>query len=29
MRALGFCVSIDHAEFMADRFNEAGIPARR
>ena len=28
MRALGFCVSIDHAEFMADRFNEAGIPAR-
>lgn len=28
MRALGFCVSIDHAEFMADRFNKAGIPAR-
>jgi hypothetical protein len=28
MRCLGFCVSIDHAEFMADRFNEAGIPAR-
>jgi superfamily II DNA or RNA helicase len=28
MRALGFCVSIDHAEFMADRFNEVGIPAR-
>ncbi len=25
MRALGFCVSIDHAEFMAKRFNEAGI----
>jgi superfamily II DNA or RNA helicase len=28
MRALGFCVSIDHAEFMAERFNEAGIPSR-
>jgi superfamily II DNA or RNA helicase len=28
MRALGFCVSIDHAEFMAERFNQAGIPAR-
>jgi superfamily II DNA or RNA helicase len=27
MRCLGFCVSIDHAEFMAARFNEAGIPA--
>ena len=27
MRALGFCVSIEHAEFMAERFNEAGIPA--
>lgn len=27
-RALGFCVSIDHAEFMAERFREAGIPAR-
>ncbi|GAA4056292.1 DUF3427 domain-containing protein [Nonomuraea soli] len=27
MRALGFCVSIDHAEYMARRFNEAGIPA--
>src|SRR5262249_15397118 len=25
MRAIGFCVSIDHAEFMARRFNEAGI----
>ena len=24
----GFCVSIAHAEFMAARFNEAGIPAR-
>jgi superfamily II DNA or RNA helicase len=28
MRALGFCASIDHAEFMADRFNEAGVPAK-
>jgi superfamily II DNA or RNA helicase/HKD family nuclease len=28
MRALGFCVSIDHAEYMARRFNEAGITAR-
>lgn len=28
MRALGFCVSIDHAEFMARRFNEAGIPSQ-
>ncbi|MFZ1911014.1 MAG: DUF3427 domain-containing protein [Propionicimonas sp.] len=27
MRALGFCVSVDHAHFMADRFNSAGIPA--
>jgi superfamily II DNA or RNA helicase/HKD family nuclease len=27
MRALGFCVSIRHAEFMADRFVRAGIPA--
>lgn len=26
-RALGFCVSIDHAEFMAQKFREAGIPA--
>jgi superfamily II DNA or RNA helicase len=26
-RALGFCVSIAHAEFMADSFNRAGIPA--
>lgn len=25
MRALGFCVSVDHAHFMADRFNGAGI----
>ena len=28
MRALGFCVSMDHADFMAQRFNEAGIPSR-
>jgi superfamily II DNA or RNA helicase/HKD family nuclease len=28
MRALGFCVSVAHAEFMAHVFNEAGIPAR-
>ncbi len=28
MRALGFCVSIDHANFMADRFAQAGIAAR-
>ena len=27
MRALGFCVSVAHAEFMAKRFNEAGIPS--
>ena len=25
MRALGFCVSIEHAEFMAARFNQYGI----
>jgi len=25
MKALGFCVSIQHARFMAQRFNEAGI----
>ncbi len=25
MRALGFCVSVAHARFMADRFTEAGI----
>lgn len=28
MRALGFCVSVAHAEFMAKVFNEAGVPAR-
>lgn len=27
MRALGFCVSVGHAEYMAARFNTAGIPA--
>lgn len=26
-RALGFCVSVDHARFMARIFEEAGIPA--
>ena len=27
MRALGFCVDIEHAEFMAMRFTEAGLPS--
>ncbi|MGO9222617.1 DUF3427 domain-containing protein [Mycobacterium sp.] len=27
MRALGFCVSIEHAQFMAKHFNNAGVPA--
>ena len=27
MRALGFCVSIAHAEYMARVFNQAGIPS--
>jgi superfamily II DNA or RNA helicase len=27
MRALGFCVSIGHARFMASEFNRAGIPS--
>ncbi|MCA9621823.1 MAG: DUF3427 domain-containing protein [Myxococcales bacterium] len=27
MRALGFCVSVEHAKFMARIFNEAGIAA--
>jgi len=27
MRALGFCVSVAHAQYMARAFNEAGIPA--
>jgi superfamily II DNA or RNA helicase/HKD family nuclease len=28
MRALGFCVSVAHAQYMARVFTEAGIPAR-
>jgi superfamily II DNA or RNA helicase/HKD family nuclease len=28
MRALGFCVGVDHARYMARRFVEAGIQAR-
>jgi superfamily II DNA or RNA helicase len=28
MRALGFCVDLEHARFMTDRFNERGIKAR-
>ncbi|MGH3767949.1 MAG: DUF3427 domain-containing protein [Pseudonocardiaceae bacterium] len=28
MRALGFCVSVAHAEYMARVFTDAGIPAR-
>ncbi|HEX8619036.1 MAG TPA: DEAD/DEAH box helicase family protein [Thermoanaerobaculia bacterium] len=27
MRALGFCVGIEHARYMARRFNDAGIPS--
>ena len=27
MKALGFCVSVEHARFMARRFNERGIPS--
>jgi superfamily II DNA or RNA helicase len=27
MRALGFCVSIDHARFMAEQFSANGIPS--
>jgi superfamily II DNA or RNA helicase/HKD family nuclease len=27
MRALGFCVSVKHAAFMADRFNRANLPS--
>jgi superfamily II DNA or RNA helicase len=27
MKALGFCVSIAHAQFMAQRFTEAGLPS--
>ncbi|WP_289008924.1 DEAD/DEAH box helicase [uncultured Thermomonospora sp.] len=28
MRAVGFCVSIAHAEYMAEEFNRRGIPSR-
>lgn len=28
MRGLGFCVSVAHAQYMAAKFNAAGIPAR-
>ena len=28
MRALGFCVSVEHARYMAEKFVQAGIPAR-
>lgn len=27
MKALGFCVSVKHAKYMAQKFNEIGIPA--
>jgi superfamily II DNA or RNA helicase/HKD family nuclease len=27
MKALGFCVSIDHAEYMAERFRAFGVPS--
>ncbi len=27
MKALGFCVSVEHAKFMAAKFNERGIPS--
>jgi superfamily II DNA or RNA helicase/HKD family nuclease len=27
MRCLGFCVSVEHAQFMARHFSEAGIPS--
>ena len=28
VHGVGFCVSREHAKFMADRFNDAGIPSR-
>jgi hypothetical protein len=28
MRAIGFCVGVQHADFMAKQFNRVGIPAR-
>lgn len=27
MKALGFCVGVQHAHYMADKFNEMGIPS--
>ncbi len=27
LKALGFCVSIEHARFMAEQFNSAGVPS--
>lgn len=27
VKGLGFCVSVDHAAFMAEKFNECGIPS--
>src|SRR5581483_3345457 len=27
VRGIGFCVSVRHAEFMADRFNSRGVPS--
>lgn len=27
MRAFGFCVTVDHAIFMAERFRQAGVPS--
>ena len=27
VKALGFCVSVQHAHFMAEHFNKAGVPA--
>lgn len=27
MKALGFCATVEHAEFMAERFTSAGLPA--
>lgn len=27
MKALGFCATVDHAEFMAQRFSSAGLPS--
>ncbi|PLC11634.1 helicase [Kocuria flava] len=27
MKAIGFCVSVEHAKYMARKFNEAGLPS--